>query len=323
MAQDAPPVDLKTVLETLKQSKEKRATSEKTNLAKVTQDFRAAAANNATAINFYELAYAATKFDGKAREHADFQEWKKNEADKLKSDAMQNAVRLHLNYLTISLQRASGATMQQLEQSLIAHIAALNAAGAGDTEARYRRDKAKEMKDAGIKAAKGDGARMQTFWDQEITKQTISGSIFVQWYGAQKLFSNMKEWETNPFSVDGIYTQTLLPYFRQNKDPRALAYWDEKIQHEAQVVSNTSLAFKIDQFNSIRRPALLWQKATDMIAIGQRNRGISEMVNLIKNFPDHPELASWITTVEGMVAAPAPAASAAATGTAPAAPAPQ
>ncbi|MEI6561373.1 MAG: hypothetical protein WCO68_04720 [Verrucomicrobiota bacterium] len=306
-AQDAPPVDLKDLIVILKQIKEKRAAAEKATVARVLQDFRAAAASNAAAIAFYEQAVGATQYAGKAQ--AEFQDWKKREADNLKSDAMQNAARLHLSYLLLTIQRAGGMTTKQLEPALLAHIAALTAAGAGDAAILARRDKAKDLKEAGYKPIKGvkPPEKEPLFWEQPLINSGVDGGIFVQWYGITKIFSDIKEWESSPGNVDGMYQKTLLPYFRQNKDPRVIAYWDDKIQQEAQKASSSVLAFKIEQFNKVTRPQLYWKRAQDILTINQRNRAMGEMISLIRNYPDHPDLNNWISTLEGMLAPPAAA----------------
>lgn len=304
-AQDAAPVDLKELVAILKQIKEKRSAAEKMTAARVAQDIRAAAASNATAIAFYEQAVAATQYDGKTHERTEFQDWKRDEADKLKSDAMQNAARLHLGYLLLTLQKAGGATTKQLEPALLAHIAAVTAAGAGDVAIQARRDRAQTLREApGYKPVKGakKPSKEPLFWEQELVNKGVDGGIFVQWYGVSKMFADLKEWELCPGNVDGMYEKTLIPYYRLNKDPRVIAYWDSKIQQEGQNAANTNLSFKIDQFNMVRRPQLLWKRAQDLLLIGLRNRALNEMIALIKNYPDHPDFPNWISTLEGLLA---------------------
>jgi hypothetical protein len=304
-AQDAPPVDIHQVRELLKQIKDRRATDEKIAQIKLLQDFRGAAANNSAAISFYTQAVQATQFDGKAHEQTAFQDWKRSEGEKLKSEEAQSAVRIHLNYLFLTLQRAMGTPVQQLEPALQAHIASVAAAFAKDDEITLRRQRAKEMaeRNPALRGKKSPADDDVLFSDQPLTKQAIGNSIFVQWYGIQKLVSSIKDWEPVSSNVDGITQNTLLPYYRQNKDPKVLAIWDAKIQRESQQASNSNLAFKIEQFNKVRLPSLLWSRASDAVAIGLRNRGISEMLGLIKNNPEHPDLPVWIGKLEEVIAA--------------------
>jgi len=216
-----------------------------------------------------------------------------------------------LSYLLLTLQYATGTPIEQLEPALQAHIAAVTAAGAKDDDVIARRQKAKEMADRNpmLRGKRPDEEPL--FWDQQLIKQGVGNSIFVQWYGIQKMVSDLKDWEAVPGNVDGICQNTLLPYYRKNKDPKALAIWDAKIQRESLVASNSNLAFKIEQFNKVRLPALLWSRATDAVVIGLRNRGISEMLGLVKNYPDHPDLPAWISKLEEVIASTEPSAPAA------------
>ena len=238
-----------------------------------------AGADNSSAINFYLQAVEQVQFQGETREHTQFQEWKKKDANQLKDPDMQNAVRLHLNYLVISLQRAMGATVDQLTPSLLNYI-----------------------------------NQVQTDQDaiasQGMMKQSIASSIFVKWYGLGGMITGLKDWEMTPGDVDGIYAMTLLPEMRKNKDPRVLQYWDDKISREAAQASKSNLSFTAQDFEQMRRPKLLWSRAEDELLLGQRNRAISDMFALIKNYGNHPDAGAWISELKGILS-PAPAESSA------------
>ena len=302
-AQDALPVDSRLMLEMLKQIKEKRASAEKALVSRVAQNIGSAASSNSSALAFYQQAVMATQYDGKTRDQAEFQNWLRDNGEKFKSEAVQSAIRLHLSYLLLTLQRAGGATTRQMEPALLAHITAIIKAGAGDADIMIRREHAQESNVRGKRPP-----REPLFWEQELIRQGVEGAIFVQWFGIQKLLSEAKEWEMSPGNIDGMYQKTLLPFYRQTQDARAIAYWDDKLQKEAQAASGPGAAFKIDQFNQVRRPQLLWKRAQEYLTIGQRNRGTSEMMNIIRSYPDHPDLPGWIQTAEALLSGAAPAA---------------
>ena len=269
-AQDATAVDAKTLLSALKEMKTKHAESAKSQFGKMMQDLGAASASNASAIAFYEEATRAITFAGQTREKTLFQEWKKKEADHLKSVEMQTAVRLHLSYLLITLQHANGLTIPQVMPSLLRYSDMLTAAP-------------------------------ELVSTQDILRQSVNASIFLKWYGSEKILGNVHDWEMNPGNLDGIWRTTILPQMRKEKDQRAILYWDNKLKLATDAAAETKRVFDVDQFRFIRKPALLWSRAKDLIAIGQRNRGISEMFNIVKNWPDHPNNAAWIAKLEGIL----------------------
>ena len=115
-------------------------------------------------------------------------------------------------------------------------------------------------------------------------------------------------WETVPGNVNGIYNAIILPEFRATKDPRLLEYWDLMIKKEQENIYAGMPDFEERQWSQIKRPAMLWSRAQDLLLIGQRNRAVTEMYNLIKAFPQHPEAAAWISQLEQSLAPAAPAA---------------
>lgn len=268
-AEDGPPVDVKTMIETLHKLKEKQEVSAKTQLARVVGDFYHAASSNAAAIDFYEEAIRSTQFQGQSRENAQFRDWKKKEADKLKSPEMQTAARLHLNYLALTLQRANGAKIEDLMPQLIGYTS--------------------QILDPG------------PMLDQPLMKQKITDSVFVKWYAIDSQLAGLEKWEMSPGNADGIFEKSILPYLREKKDSRLLSYWDEKIQREATLATNSRLAFNSESFNQVRRPALMWSRAQDMIVLGQRNRALAEMFALVKNNPGHPEVGNWIEHLQQLL----------------------
>ncbi len=270
LAQDTPPVDTSAMLTSLQQLKEKHEASTKAQQDKLIEEFAAAGANNSTAIAFYEDAIRATQFEGQNRENAQFRDWKKREGDKLKNPDLQNAARLSLNYLALTLRRAAGDKIEALIPPLMAYA---------------------DQVDAG-----GDGLA-----DQDLMKRPVNDNIFVRWYGIGNMLAGVKDWELTPGKTDGIYSKTILPQFRKTKDPRLLQYWDNKIQREAAQASRTTLAFTADAFDQTRKPALLWSRSQDMLLLGQRNRAIGEMFALIKNNPTHPDSGAWISKLESIL----------------------
>jgi len=226
-----------------------------------------------------------TEFVGQAHEQIAFRDWKKKELEKLRPAA----IRACLRYTTMSLQRAVGATDQQIFPVLLAYVE--------DTQ-----------------------LVLPAIGDQEIARQPVDGNIFARWYGITSRLSGLDNWESSPANIDGIYQKVLLPYMRKTRDPRVLDYWDKKIADETTRASNAAAAFGTDNFNANRRPELLWSRAEDMIAIDMRDRGLNEMYAIVKNFPAHPAAGKWIDELQGLLTTPAAGAAVPASGVAPVAP---
>ena len=71
-----------------------------------------------------------------------------------------------------------------------------------------------------------------------------------------------------------------------------------------------SLMLLEEKFAKERRPVLLWSRAQEYFLLGQRNRGIAEMFQVLRTFPQHPALGEWISALESQLnpppAAPTP-----------------
>jgi len=297
IAQTTGPIDAKSMLASLQDIKQKQADSSKSQLLQTITDFTAACSDDGAALNFYVEAVRVTRFVGRDHEDSAFRDWKKDQLDRLKPSAIRTALR----YTMLSLQRAAGATDDQIFPDLLGY--------ASDTADIL------PALDAPAISGKGRGD------DQDILREPVSDNIFARWYNIGGQLSALDNWEPVPANIDGIYQKILLPVMRKNRDPRILKYWDNKIITERGRASTETAAFDTDRFNLTRRPALLWSRAEDEVAIGMRDQGVTDMYNLVKAFPAHPDAAKWIAELEGLLAPPAPA-PAATGGTAPAASAP-
>jgi hypothetical protein len=302
LAQTAPAIDAKAMLASLQDIRQKQADSAKSQLVQTIRDFTAASADDGAALDFYMEAVRVTRFVGQPHEDTAFHDWKKEQMSRLKPAAIRTALR----YTTLSLQRAAGATDDQIFPVLLAY--------AQDTAAILP-----SLTETGADRRGGGD-------DQDILKQAVSDNIFARWYNIGGQLSNVDNWEPVPGNINGMYEKVLLPVMRKNRDPRILQYWDDKIMAEKGAASVATAAFSTDRFNLTRRPSLLWSRAEDEVAIGMRNQGITDMFNLVKAFPGHPDAGKWIPELEGLLASAgntgpaAPAAGGGAAASAPAAP---
>lgn len=267
---DAPPVDEQALLKNLKVIKEKVVADTKLSRTKVIQQLSAAAASDSSAIDFYLDAVRETQFDGRNREQTQFHDWKKKEADKLHSRDLQEAARLHLTYLVLTIQRASGAETKDLLPSLINYTRQVNTA-------------------------------IDSINDQDLMKRPLDNGIFAHWLQLGSLISNARDWEMAPGNLDGIFGKTILPELRKQKDPRVIEYWDLRIQRESANAQQSQRAFDAESFDQRRLPQLLWMRAQDLLAIGKRNQAIAEMYAIIKQYPAHADCTGWIARLEAVL----------------------
>jgi hypothetical protein len=341
-----PPVDIAQLLQALKTIKEQQAQQQKAQKQRALQEVQAAAASPAAAAAAWEEAVRQVQFEGATREGSHFREWKEKEGAGLDDKEAQNAARLYFVWLGLTLQRSAGAQVKDLLQQVIAYTKEATAATVAIENMEERLKKEREAD----RAKPGPRDRKNTADDQAVKRMFdrimhagLPGSVPVKALKLDELINlgatNADgegrrgpagvgaapaaggSWEMVPGNVDGIFQKIILPELRAQRDPRLLEYWDMKIKREGEAATRSRLSFELDRFNQIRRPELLWNRAEDELALGQRGKAINDMFNLIKANPSHPSAAGWVSRLESAIAPPTAPASTTTTATPPGAPA--
>ncbi len=307
--QDAPVVDAAALLKELHRIRDQQTVQAKQTRQTALQQINAAAASGERAVAMWEEAVRAVQFDGAPKENAGFRDWKDKEGDALSAPLARNAARLYFVWLGLTIQRDAGTPMKDMLPQIIAYTKELVADTAAEDalEESIKREKEQSNGNNNKRAPqrKSTDEQVRKMHDQ-ILRRPVGTSPVVQWMRLGD-FIKPEKWEKQPGNLDGIYTQTILPELRVQRDPRILDYWDYKVKHEGDAAAKTKLAFEIEKFTNQRRPSLLWSRADDMLAVGLKNRAIGEMFTLIRTYPQHPDAAEWIAKLEAVLAPPAAA----------------
>jgi hypothetical protein len=250
----------------------------------------------------WEEAVRAVQFDGASREGSQFKEWRDREGDALKEKEAAGAAQLHFKWMALTLQRSQGTPLKELLPAIVTFTKEV---AADQTAMEALTQGIEHEKDAplGNKRAKDrrrNDELVKRVHDQ-ILRSPVNGSVAAQALKITTLLE-VDSWEYSAANVDGIFKNIVLPELRAARDPRLLEYWDMKLKREADSVAKSKLAFETEKFNQVRRPELLWNRAQDVLLLGQRNRALNEMFNLIKTYPAHPNASAWIATLEETLA---------------------
>ncbi len=311
-AQDGQSVDIAQMLQALRQLREQTTTKTKADKIRAIQEVNSAAASGEAAVNAWEKAVMATQFDGVTKEATAFKGWRDGEGEALKAPEAKNAARLYFQWLSLTLQRSSGVLTKDLLPAIVNYTKELAAdqAAMENLADSLKREKEKDDGKHGMQRKSND-AEVQKMHAQ-ILQKPLGGSTVVQWLKLGE-WVNVEKWEGTPGNFDGIFEKIILPELRATRDQRALEYWDIKIKREADKASQSKLEFERDKHNTQRLPTLLWKRAVEMGNVGMRNRAATEMFNIVRKYPTHPDAMEWMTKLEEMLMPPIP-------GTAPAAP---
>jgi len=315
--QDAPAPDIAQMLQALKGLRDQQAQQIKSTKQRALQEAQAAAASPTAASTAWVEAIRQTQFDGVEKEGAQFREWREKEGAAFAEKEVQAAAQLYFRWLALTLQHSMGTSARDLMPAIVQYTKdAANDRTAIESfaeRAKKEKDLAQSKLHGTRKDKGGDDDRTQKVHDLVINRG-LPGTAPVKAMHMDDLIK-VDQWEMTPGNVDGIFSNVILPELRAQKDPRIFEYWDMKIKKEADLVKDKP-AFEQEKFNKERRPALLMSRAQEYFLLGQRNRGIAEMFQVLRANPQHPALNDWINALEAQINPP-PAAPP--SGTAPAA----
>jgi hypothetical protein len=268
--QDLPNIDAAQMLRFIEQFEQKQQEAVRSAKASALNTLQPGTTGGAAASRIYEDAVKATQFSGRDGAAKDFADWKKNQAELLRSREMQDALQLHLRYLILSIQRADAgkdadfsAASWAYAQDLAATLTRWNKTGNVPREAR------------------------------DIINKPINQSIFTQWLSLGPWLPQ-SDWETGSGNLDGILDKNIRPTWRKSSNPQLLATWDFQMKFHADQITNDGSNHQAAQFNTTRRPQMLFSRAQDLAALGQPNRAASEVFTIVQENPTHPDFGKWV-----------------------------
>src|SRR6266853_2403551 len=195
--QDAPPVDVSTMLKDVHRLRDTQATQSKQARTAALQQVNSTAGSPERAAAFWEEAVRAVQFQGAAKENAAFREWKDKEGEALNSALGRNAARLFFMWMSITIQRDGGVTVKDLLPQIVAYTRELTAdeqgAEALDDAIKHEKEMAATTGRRPVqqqrKASETDVKKMH----DQILKRALSSSAVALWLKLDD-FINPENW---------------------------------------------------------------------------------------------------------------------------------
>ena len=269
--QDLPPVDAAQMLRFIEQFEQKQKEAVRSAKAAILNTLQPGTTGGAQAVRLYEDAVKDTQFSGRDGAAKDLADWKKKNADLLRSRDMQDALQLHLRYLVLSLQRADA-----------------------DKDADFSEPSWAYAQDLAATLNRWDKSPGVPKEARDILNKPINESIFTKWLSLGPWLPAKDTWELSPGNLDGILDMNVRGPWRKSRNPQLLATWDFQIKFHANRITTDGSSHQAAQFNTTRRPQMLLNRASDMATLGQPNRATTEVFKLIQENPTHPDFAKWV-----------------------------
>lgn len=276
--QDSQPLDAPQVLRELETAERRRGEASRQRRQQIRSALQQGLAGDAAAANLYEDAVRQTRFAGKDAQAAEFAEWKRNNAELLRSDRLQRAIQLHLHYLMLGMQRTT-------EKETSASMAA--------PAMQYAKDLASFLAEKSPQPLPREGA--------ELLQRPARDGIFSRWLAMQDLLPDDKQWEPAAGNIDGILEKNVRVPWRKEKDPRLLAAWDLQIDVLSRRAFAADLNIEADEIGKTAKPRLVFKKADDKVLLGQPNAAQKDMLELIRQYPAHPDWSAWVARLRELL----------------------
>lgn len=272
--QDAPPLDVRQVLHELDQAEAKQADASRSKRQKLLATLQGGLANGSAGSKLYEDATRAVNFAGKNQESSEFAEWKKNNAALLRSEPMQSAIRLHLHYLFLGLQQAAG----------------------GETASKTPAQFLQYAQELSTFLTSKNSASLPKEADN-LLRRPVREGVFSRWLDLSDMLPNDKQWTPIAGNFDAILETNVRTPLRDSKDPQIIAAWNVQLENLGKQTQASALNIESDNLQKITRPRLIFGRANDKILLGQTNSGQKDILQIIREYPQHPDWIKWVTTL--------------------------
>jgi len=296
--QDAPPVNADAILRELDQIEQQQKQALTSARQSALNQIKMAASSASSAVDLYENAVEDIQFEGTKNKGGAFADWKSGKAAMLRTKEAQAALMLHLRYLAMSLERKASDKPELFVQPSLTYVNELAA-----TDALFIK-----LAQSAAQPASSERDREQQAVDREAIKlkdellgRALTDSVFVKWLRLGPSLPKGDDWELTPGSLSGILEKNVRAELREAKNPALLSTYELEMKFLADRVTSTHRDHDAAEFNTVSRPRLQLARANDMAELGQKNRAVTEIVMLVKTYPQHPDFSKWVQRVRELL----------------------
>jgi hypothetical protein len=303
---DLPPPDLETLSTQVESLAAARAEKKKAFFRQAYSKLASTLNQSGGAGNFVLKMVLEERFKDRKGGNADAAKWKRDNSKLFSDRNIETAAELNLDYLLITLKRASNDTAEPVQKDVWTHLAKLYkeaelVAGFQDDPTKLQFDVYDEKQGKVVGQMVGDienlGADRMTENPRQYVDQMLNNSVTDGWVaksmGLEGHFGDLKDWERSPGNFSGIIDQDIRSFLRKKKDPALLSTWDYEINFRRLIVSK-SLDEKVRlDFEQKELPRLLWRKAGDAEVLGMPNRALQMKIQVAQTYPAHTDFEDW------------------------------
>lgn len=243
--------------------------------------FQGALDSDQAAIDLYEKCVELVEFTQRDRSTKDFREWKKRNAERMDAPGFGLALRYQLRWLLLTIYAAT-----EQDRELLA-------------------PKAAEILSSMFQSAESLKGQQGTL------RQNVLSTPFAQAYELGGL--EVENWVGSPLQLGDVYEKIILPPLRRPDSTDKLRNaWTNRILYEARIIdgmhqengnrNGNNQENRIQDFQTIIRPDLIWQMEQDVFKAGDQRGAAKNMLQHLKVYLAHDRARNWEKEFRNLIA---------------------
>lgn len=235
---------------------------------KAKKDFATAMASSSRAVALYVSCYYEKRIKNKkSKPHEQFRAWKKSQKNKLHAKSFARILQIQLAWLVEAIQST-------------------------DYDAKQLSARARSC----IKGTVGQYNDCKAYISE--LEKNVFQTDFARVYG----ITPIKNWPGNPLDVEGIYTQLVFPYYKEQKDVKGLRLiWGEYVELRGVLWRASSNKRYSDKWLKSQKTHFDWTLEKMCYELGDKQRAVKNMFNIIKKETDKDKKVSLILALQQLL----------------------
>ena len=263
-------------------------------LSKAARDLAEAGQERTKAVQVYLESYRNVEFgrtqDGDTR----FGNWRLEEKEMISSLAFGESAQLQVRYVALVCREALGGKERPTAAEWLAYYQSLTKPE-NSTEVEEAvvappagaQSKGKKKSDASKK--QGTGIFDQPAKQSPLVRDRQIGGFLEEVPAADVVSGNEA----------AVFKKVLRPRLLEEKNKELLRLWDQRIARMDEGVEKKVKTLGADDYKILKRPELLWERASDQEAIGEKEAAWGQKMEILRSCPYHPKLEEWVKELRG------------------------
>ena len=290
-------LDRTKALEELKAIEQKNETLTQDLLAKSARDLNEAGSDKFKAVQVYLESYRNVEFgrtqDGDTR----FGNWRLEEKEMISSLAFGESAQLQVRYVALVCREALGGKERPTAAEWLAYYHDLTKPD-NSTEV----EEMVVVEEKAPPAGKGKGKKKSDASKKQSTgmfDQSAKESPLVRDRQIAGFLDGVPAADVAPGNEAAVFKKVLRPRLLEEKNKELLRIWDQRIARMDEGVEKKVKTLGADDYKILKRPELLWERASDQEALGEKEAAWAQKMEILRTCPYHPKLEEWVKELRG------------------------